>query len=385
MIQEGDKAHHPKHIYANPIVPELCPILALGIFLATVDHRDSQKLFEGSKQEERFRKFLSRATNEPQLLESLEALGFDKAKLGIHSTRKGAATHCVSGTTAAPNQASIDIRGGWSQGRIKDVYQHYLPPGDQYVGRSVCGLPRHSIDFAILPPRFKPRQSESFIKDAVRVCFPTLPDTKLLIGTFCLASLVHHSQFMRELLPTNHIIFSTPIYRNSSLLQQLKDLVISGHHQPEDIITPTGIPTDIHITQHIMGVPGRVDELLPERSIQANQVTPDYVRDLLNQNYLQMRALLQPNHEDSVQEQAVTSRDRVRQATLYQWGGQIRFLPADFDFPTVNTRIIWGIWCMGDQSKGWPPLKSVSTTSIPVSKRKRFSDLRYLMKLSRRS
>jgi hypothetical protein len=59
----------------------------------------------------------------------LAEMGFDKEKLGVHSLRKGAATFWVSGSTNPPNQASIDLRGGWSQGKIKDVYQHSLPQG----------------------------------------------------------------------------------------------------------------------------------------------------------------------------------------------------------------------------------------------------------------
>jgi hypothetical protein len=28
--QEGDKSEFPKHVFANPVMPEICPILALG-------------------------------------------------------------------------------------------------------------------------------------------------------------------------------------------------------------------------------------------------------------------------------------------------------------------------------------------------------------------
>ena len=127
--------------------------------------------------------------------------GFDQKKLGIHSTRKGAATFCASGTLQPPSQASIDIRGGWSQGRIKDVYQHFQEAGDQYVGRTVVGLPRHDIKFSILPPHFKSTANQHFIKDCVQACFPTAPQTIYPIMKHALASLVFHQDYLRETLP----------------------------------------------------------------------------------------------------------------------------------------------------------------------------------------
>jgi hypothetical protein len=125
------------------MVPFICPILSLGIYFSLKDFRHNQRrLFGGTNQSERFRQFLARSLKHPVIRDRLGSLGFDEEKLGnyytqlgIHSTRKGAATYCLSGTTAPPSQASIDNRGGWSQGKVKNVYQHFSEPGDSYVGR----------------------------------------------------------------------------------------------------------------------------------------------------------------------------------------------------------------------------------------------------------
>lgn len=31
--QTGTESNAPRHIYANPLMPEICPILALGLYL----------------------------------------------------------------------------------------------------------------------------------------------------------------------------------------------------------------------------------------------------------------------------------------------------------------------------------------------------------------
>ena len=375
--QEGDKAKYPKHVFANPVNPAICPILSLGIYFLLVDFRtENLKLFDGSQQDERFRQFLQRVTDIPAIAEDLRSLGFDKEKLGIHSTRKGAATYCASGSTAAPHQAAIDIRGGWSQGRIKDVYQHYLATGDQYVGRTICGLPRNSAEFAILPPRFASGSNEPFIRDAINTCFPSLPETNFMVGRFALASLVYHSDFLRQNLPANHLLFSTMLFRNCDLLDALKPMVLCTLATSCNEIQGTGIPPDIHITCAVDKIPGRVDELLQERSILANQVTPDLVTNLFQQSYAQMRSLLQPPENAGQDATAMGTAS----TTLTTWGGKLRFLPRDYVIPKVPCRVIWEHWWLGDKPNNIPALKLIPKSNIHDSQARRFSDLKYLVK-----
>lgn len=112
--QEGDNASRPKHVYANLIMPEICPILALGIYLL-VDIRPNQTdLFQGNNQADRFRHIRFRTCSNTVVNDRLESFGFDSTKLGIQSTRKGSATFCMGGSSEPPSQSSIDHRGGWS-------------------------------------------------------------------------------------------------------------------------------------------------------------------------------------------------------------------------------------------------------------------------------
>ncbi|KAF0705914.1 hypothetical protein AaE_014330, partial [Aphanomyces astaci] len=72
--QEGTKNKDPKHCFANPLKPQVCLFLALGIYLACNTQILPNNLFPGAKQKDRFGKSLGR------LLSSLQRLaaGSDK-------------------------------------------------------------------------------------------------------------------------------------------------------------------------------------------------------------------------------------------------------------------------------------------------------------------
>ncbi|ETV69096.1 hypothetical protein H257_15066 [Aphanomyces astaci] len=78
--QGGTKRRDPKHVYANPLRPETCCILALALYLACNTQHDSGNLFPGSAQRDRFGRGLS------QLVE--DALPAASNSLGTHSLRK---------------------------------------------------------------------------------------------------------------------------------------------------------------------------------------------------------------------------------------------------------------------------------------------------------
>eukprot|EP00644_Phytophthora_capsici_P019701 jgi/Phyca11/133749/e_gw1.705.6.1 len=59
--QRGTRPRDPRHIYANPLSPEICPLLALGVYWSTYGgYTTDSHLFPGNDQYERFRKVLGR-------------------------------------------------------------------------------------------------------------------------------------------------------------------------------------------------------------------------------------------------------------------------------------------------------------------------------------
>jgi hypothetical protein len=59
--QAADRPRDPRHVYSNPLMPEICPILSLGMYwLCFPFGPRSTQLFPGSNQYDRFRKLLAR-------------------------------------------------------------------------------------------------------------------------------------------------------------------------------------------------------------------------------------------------------------------------------------------------------------------------------------
>jgi hypothetical protein len=96
-------------------------------------------LFPGSDQSGRFSEILKCVLFDNEV--ELNAMGFECEDIGTHSIRKGGTTYLSSGTTAGPSASSINVRGNWSQGDVRDVYMLWALAGDQYCGFATSTLP----------------------------------------------------------------------------------------------------------------------------------------------------------------------------------------------------------------------------------------------------
>ena len=127
--QVDERLRNPRRIYCNPKSPEICPILALGIYLLSFTP-DPEKLFPGRSQHHRYLNILQsvltlkeedaqggRAAWEypsvkREIHRGLTALGLHPKDIGTHSVRLGAATYCSSSSTFGPPSSCIQDRAG---------------------------------------------------------------------------------------------------------------------------------------------------------------------------------------------------------------------------------------------------------------------------------
>ena len=148
--QEG-KDGMPRHVFANPSSPEICPILPLGVMILSAGVRQDgasnfKLLFGNGQGESRFTKWLVPVckASENELLEHSVAF----KDIGSHSFRKGVATF-LSGMVSGPSPIAIYLRAGWSLG----VQKRYIVSGgggDQLAGRSATGIDVNSVRFLTL-------------------------------------------------------------------------------------------------------------------------------------------------------------------------------------------------------------------------------------------
>jgi integrase len=118
--QMGERPRDPRHVYANPKCPSICPVLSLGIYLLCLPPQvEERKLFPGSSQYDRYRKFLIRHFNQyEEETNDLSQRGILPSDIGTHSIRKGSSSYCASGTTSGPASIATQLRAGW-------LYQAY--------------------------------------------------------------------------------------------------------------------------------------------------------------------------------------------------------------------------------------------------------------------
>ena len=226
--QDGSKPRDARHVYANPVHPEICPILTLSIYLICNPRiLEDRAIFPGGSQANHYRDVLSKIFSSEEGKQELASRGLTANDIGTHSNRKGASTFATSGTTAAPSIAAVSLRAGWTMGKVHDTYLRYERAGDQFCGRTVAGLPAMSPDFALLPPFFdaQTEDGKKLISDAVKTCFPYLPPHLARVGEFMLASLVYHETFLADLLPDSHALFQTALFCQKGLREGLRRVV----------------------------------------------------------------------------------------------------------------------------------------------------------------
>eukprot|EP00924_Labyrinthula_sp_SR-Ha-C_P014656 snap_masked-scaffold_74-processed-gene-0.44-mRNA-1 protein AED:0.01 eAED:0.01 QI:0/-1/0/1/-1/1/1/0/718 len=409
--QAGEKARDPRHVYANPLQPEICPVLSLGMYWSIFGFGDGTSLFGGNNQYDRFRKGQKRIFSLDEVENELRRRGLTPEEFGTHSLRKGAATFCASGHTNAPPIAAVQLRAGWSMGTVLNVYLRFEAAGDQYVGRTVSGLPISSYKFSTLPPRFT--FADDQVERAKQLMFPSAPKQISLILEFCLASMVYHENFLRKELPENHLLFNTPIFQEKSLIQTLRKKVICGVSNSDGSgLQATGIPAHVDILTKLHHVGRVVDELvqrnersriedrsiiltqikdvLEERDIGSGVITHAVLKKMLDEAFAKhetefllerMRTLTgnDGNEEEGV-ENMVSSNPP---SALNLWPDNVlRRVPVGFSFPKGTARSLWLIWNCGNAEKSLPPLKTCTPIDMPNRNcRKKLSDLKFLMNL----
>jgi hypothetical protein len=137
--QEGARVF-PKHVYANPFDPIVCPVLAVGIKLFCSVHiagisPNTLNVFPGSHEESRYSEWLQTLLQKLSPDEEM-SLGAAFTEIGTHSFRKGVSSH-LSSCPGGPSPISIYLRIGWNLGNVPHRYLFEGQGGDQFCGRMV--------------------------------------------------------------------------------------------------------------------------------------------------------------------------------------------------------------------------------------------------------
>jgi hypothetical protein len=300
--QDGSAVGNEKHVYANPMKPDICCILALAILIfcrrrnlgeeqtrENNNHsgrrRKKQKSDDNNNNflftydnVEKFGIILKKVLNDTNLVPDSVDLGAKKKDLGSHSNRKGAGTWLL-GLTICLSAVAIFLRAGWSLGNVQDRYIFAGAGQDQMVGRTASGLPINDKRFAILPPHFS-KEDLRIIADNIGWSYileeyNLFPDCFKRVVPYLLASIIFHVNYLRENLDENHPIWNQRIFtqpvvinRNESqqtfrnIVEAFEDKILTGYYNCEDSdMQATGIPHHLIIQSQIIELQNRVAQL----------------------------------------------------------------------------------------------------------------------------
>lgn len=413
--QDGSRSRDPRSVYANPLKPEVCCFLALGMYLLCCPpSRDQVALFPGKSQSTRFNMCLGRLLRDEATASEVAGRGYADREFGSHSLRKGASTFVTSGITDGPSQMAVNLRGGWTMNKVEHTYFRHEKAGDNFVGRCVAGLPVHSAEFATLPPLFREDSdaAKELAASIVATCFPAVPVELHAICKTMVASVIYHEEWLRKTAP-DHPVFSTPLFVLD--VGALKRIVYCKIASPTDDLQPTGVPAHVSLKVEIASLREQQAELVKTvmdtqsglHSLRAGiqedlrgglnsfladqgQLTRDGVQGLFEAQFAklgqQLNEVVQRLHGGNadVHRQAPADDGDVNapKATMYTWQGRLHPVPETFILPNGPVDQAWIQWSVGSKHPFIPPLRRLDFCDMPTrNMRKRFSDFRKLMEL----
>jgi hypothetical protein len=214
--QDGEHAFE-KHIFANPIKPMYCAVLALGMRVWTMRHQDGGRLFPGATPERKFCDVLSSILGRINHARRLVL-----QNLGAHSIKKGAITF-LNSILGGPSAIAIELRADHHIGDVRSRYIFQSVSQDMYIGRCLAMLPTHDIDFCCSAAYFTSDCPE-IDWDAVFPMHADVPDTFRPVLPVLLAQLVHHRAWLRTTLKTGHPVLMTHLF-SSGVVDELAPYV----------------------------------------------------------------------------------------------------------------------------------------------------------------
>ena len=214
--------------------------------------------------------------------------------------------------------------------------------------------------------------------------FPEICKEKRLrpILHLCLASLVHHSDALIDTLESSsHALLSTYIFRNQSVMMQLKERVVTRNSK---WMKPTGIPPHIELYRQqqetldaVEALPDilveRMGKLIEEKGVGAGNITKELMQEMILN--LMSQIGLQSSSTN------VDSKTTQHRTEVHFWSGKYHLLPESFEFPSIDLKGAWMLWWFGNKRLGYPPFKNICTTDLSTrKKRQTYSEWSIIMR-----
>ena len=400
--QEGRDCK-PKHVFANPVKPWICPVLALAVYIFTAGQRQpgaKMLLFGNDSAEDRFSTWLRAILRTHEA--PLQAMGIVISNIGTHSFRKGTATW-LAGMVDGPSGVQIYLRAGWSLGMQK---QYIFEGGgsDRHVGRAATGLTLDSEEFGCLPPHFNNNEGEALSNDEWEDILPGFlfyPEQFRVALPFLLASLLHHHDYILQDFAPDHPIRSSRLFTlPGDRLSQIKARVHAGMFKNTATgMVAKGVPQQVCILQRLDQLEQGNDNTANKLLARLDQVPEELTQCMLNR--FQVNGA-QPLLENRVQEMISSANNSLREVLLseirsmqavasitrqdednaeggqgwpagrvgadghkqWSWGGRFHPVPKGWSLPKGNVSMLFNLWTQGNAAMGLAPYRFLKSWDL---------------------
>lgn len=377
---------HEMHVYSNPLCPFIDAFLSLGVkILSTPLLGVDKKVFDVKNIHDKYTKWLQSILTKINPEEAMR-LGYEKnsSDFGTHSLRKGSISHSASSPGVCSIIAGI-LRGGWSLGGDLNRYIKPMITGDQNVGRVLCGLPPHLVEFSMLPARFQPNMFTIIKMSDIIPCYELYPSTFLPCLEFLLAAVVYHHDWLKESLPKEHDLFKSTYWTERKVLG-LRPFLIepSCMHCPVRRMNATGISPETSVLYELRyGNKQQQHQAQVPRTTNAFQTgyNPAFVGSSVSSGSASASDV---NAISPTEQRVLALLDRIEQAlpgVLANHGVEARNVIAatninttEFKLPTPLNESDWpmhcdiltlhNLWHGGNKEAKLPPYKTVKTFKL---------------------
>ncbi|KAH9123258.1 hypothetical protein AeMF1_005711 [Aphanomyces euteiches] len=259
-------------------------------------------------------------------------------------------------------------------------YFRYEAAGDQYTGRVVAGLPINCANLAILPPHFE-NGDDTTVLNILKLMFPIAYQHSHLHGVLhlLLSSLVFHYDFLVDLLPSNHPLFSTTLFVDPTVRSQLNINIVSSLESSK--MYPTGVPPHVELLKQIakngnaiLALPSvifdSIKKLMDENGVASGQITRQYFELTLQQT---VAKAIEDTLGSSRRNDQTSAKDAESESINCP-------IPESFSFPSVDVASAWTLWWYGNPARKYPPFCKIKTIDIAAkNERKAFYEWKFLM------
>ena len=396
--QVGNNAA-PKHVYANPSNPTICPILALAVMVFSNGMRreGTSRLLFGNmeKAESKFSKWLRALC--AGIGDTLTTMGLVIVDIGSHSFRKGIATF-LSGIPGGPTAIAIYLRAGWSLGPVTSRYIMEGGGGDELCGRAATGKSLHSASFADLPPHFDLSKGTVLTDEEWEAILPGYatwyPLTFRPVLPFLLASLIYHRQWLESTLSKDHPLRSQRVWTNGIMARKAGEVFTGCMQNRTTGLNATGVPPHLVLANEMVTMRGDIASLEERLSSRLDILPTTLTSEILEHCQVQgalpiteagLSAMLQSVRTEileafdarsahmaassSSQNRNLASADSTIELDgirykLWSWDGRLHNVPQGWNFPVVPASALWDLWLDGDKDQSIQPYRYLKSFDV---------------------